>query len=64
MSAEPKDYDAVFMFPEGQRVLEDLMAQFAGPPFVTGQPDRTAYNCGTKAVVEFILAKISKAQES
>ncbi len=64
MSASAKDYHAVFGFPEGQRVLEDLMDLFAKAPFVAGQADTTAYNCGTKAVLEHILAKIDEAQRT
>lgn len=62
MSAEAKDYQAIFSFPEGQAVLEDLMELFAKAPFAPGQPDVTAYNCGAKAVLEHILAKINEAQ--
>ncbi|OWQ92025.1 hypothetical protein CDN99_06615 [Roseateles aquatilis] len=62
MSATPTDYESIFMFPEGQRVLEDLMERFAKAPFVAGQPDQTAFNCGTKAVIEHIWAQIAAAK--
>lgn len=64
MSASAKDYRAIFMFPEGERVLDDLMEKFAGSPFVAGQPDTTAYKCGTKAVLEHILSQIDEAQRT
>jgi hypothetical protein len=46
---------------DGQDVLDELTRIFGGAPFVPGQPDQTAYNCGAKAVIEHIHAMISKA---
>lgn len=60
--ATPDHYARTFSLTDGEIVLDDLMARFAKPPFVPGQPDATAYNCGTKAVLEHILAQIAAAK--
>lgn len=61
--ATPQQYLAAFEFTgDGQAVLDDLARLFAGPPFVAGKPDQTAYNCGAKAVIEHIHAMIAKAE--
>ena len=58
--ATPKQYAAVFgMSGDAEAVLEDLARLFAGAPFVAGQADTTAYNCGTKAVIEHIHGRIA-----
>lgn len=63
MTATPQQYAHTFdMSNDGHAVLGDLAQLFAGPPFVAGQPDRTAYNCGAKAVVEHIYAMLDKAE--
>ena len=46
---------------DGVQVLDDLIERFGRAPFVPGQPDTTAYNCGAKAVIEHILAQIAAA---
>lgn len=62
--ATPQQYRSAFeLFNDGQAVLEDLVEKFGGPPFVAGQTDQTAYNCGAKAVIEHIYAQIN-AQEN
>lgn len=61
--ATPRDFLDTFSTAHGERVLEELMSLFAQSPFVAGQPDRTAYNCGTKAVLEHILAQQAEAQK-
>jgi predicted short-subunit dehydrogenase-like oxidoreductase (DUF2520 family) len=61
--ATPQQYASAFeLFGDGVAVLEDLLQRFGGAPFVVGQPDQTAYNCGAKAVVEHIVAQIDKAK--
>lgn len=62
MAAEPRDYSAIFSFPEGEKVLDDLIKLFGGKPFVPGQPDTTAFNCGAKSVIEHILAQLDAYQ--
>jgi predicted short-subunit dehydrogenase-like oxidoreductase (DUF2520 family) len=60
--ATPKHYRDTFdLDASGQAVLAELIETFGGPPFAAGQPDQTAYNCGTKAVIEHILAKLDAA---
>lgn len=60
---DPRQYLAAFaMTSDGQAVLDDLTRLFGGAPFVAGAPDRTAYNCGAKAVIEHIHAQIAKAE--
>ena len=63
MTATPQQYAHTFdLSNDGQAVLGDLAQLFAGAPFVAGQPDRTAYNCGAKAVIEHIHAMLDKAE--
>jgi len=63
MSATPDQYLSAFeLFGDGQAVLDDLTQLFGGAPFIAGQPDTTAYNCGAKAVIEHIHAQIAKAE--
>lgn len=58
--ATPEQYRAAFeLSNDAQAVLDDLIERFGKPPFVPGQPDVTAFNCGTKAVVEHIHAMIA-----
>ena len=64
MQATPQQYLHTFdLTNDGQDVLDDLTRLFAGAPFVPGQPDQTAYNCGAKAVIEHILARIAEADQ-
>lgn len=63
MTATPRDFLDTFSTAHGERVLEALMGEFAKSPFAAGQPDQTAYNCGTKAVLEHILAMKAKAEQ-
>jgi hypothetical protein len=51
------------LYGDGQAVLAELIDLFGKAPFVPGQPDQTAYNCGAKAVVEHILARIAEADQ-
>lgn len=48
---------------DGMAVLDDLVARFGKPPFVQGQPDTTAFNCGAKAVIEHIWSQIESARD-
>ena len=60
----PQQYAATFeLTNDGQAVLDDLLQRFGGPPFVAGKPDQTAYNCGAKAVIEHILARMAEAEK-
>lgn len=61
LTATPDVYARTFTLMDGEAVLNDLMQRFAGAPFVAGQPDKTAYNCGAKAVIEHILSQIAEA---
>lgn len=61
--ATPQQFAAVFSLSnDGQAVFDSLARRFAGPPFVAGQSDVTAYNCGTKAVIEHIAAMLEQAE--
>ena len=61
--ATPEQYASAFeLYGDGRAVLEDLVEKFGKAPFVPGSPDATAYNCGTKAVIEHIYAQISAAR--
>jgi predicted short-subunit dehydrogenase-like oxidoreductase (DUF2520 family) len=61
--ATPQQYLGAFeLTTDGQAVLEELAQLFGGPPFVAGQPDRTAYNCGARAVIEHIHAMLARAE--
>ncbi len=63
LQATPDQYMSAFeLFNDGRAVLEDLTQLFGRAPFAPGQPDSTAYNCGTKAVIEHIHAQIAKAE--
>jgi len=60
--ATPEQYRDTFALDQsGRDVLDDLIDRFAKAPFVPGAPDVTAYNCGTKAVLEHVLAMIDAA---
>ena len=62
--ATPQQYRSTFeLNNDGQAVLDDLVKRFGKPPFVAGQPDSTAFNCGAKAVIEHIWAQISETQQ-
>lgn len=62
-AATPQQYVSAFeLYGDGQAVLADLVRLFGGPPFKPGQPDLTAFNCGAKAVIEHIYARINQAQ--
>ncbi len=62
--AEATAYRSTFeLYGDGQAVLDDLIALFGKAPFVPGSPDQTAYNCGAKAVIEHILARIAEADQ-
>lgn len=62
MTATPQQYAAAFdLSNDGQAVLADLIELFGKAPFSPGQPDMTAYNCGAKAVIEHIVAKLDQA---
>lgn len=57
--ATPQQYLSAFeLHGDGRAVLDDLILLFGGAPFVPGQTDTTAYNCGAKAVIEHIHARI------
>lgn len=60
--ATPQQYFSAFGLSDGQAVLDDLQERFGGAPFVAGQPDQTAYNCGAKAVLEHILLQLAKVE--
>jgi hypothetical protein len=62
-AATPQQYVSTFeLYGDGQAVLADLVLTFGGAPFKPGQPDLTAFNCGAKAVIEHIYARINQAQ--
>jgi hypothetical protein len=62
VTATPQQYAATFnLTNDGQAVFEDLAKLFGRAPFVAGQPDVTAFNCGAKAVIEHIAAQMDKA---
>lgn len=67
MNITPKDYADIFEgSPQGQLILEDLVSRFGGSVYVKGGADaarQTDFNCGKRAVLDFILARISQAQE-
>ena len=57
-------YQSTFeLYGDGRAVLDELIDLFGKAPFVPGSPDQTAYNCGAKAVVEHILARIAEADQ-
>lgn len=61
--ATPHQYfHALGLTPDGQAVLDDLQRLFGAAPFVAGQPDVTAYNCGARAVLEHILAQLAQVE--
>lgn len=61
--ATPQQYfHALGLTPDGQAVLDDLQARFGGPPFVSGQPDQTAFNCGARAVLEHVLLQLAQVE--
>ncbi|WP_353094313.1 hypothetical protein [Methylibium sp.] len=50
--------------PEGQQILEELIARFGGNPYVRGghEADReTAFRAGRNEVVQYILRRINQA---
>jgi hypothetical protein len=47
----------------GAVILADLDAVFAGNPFVAGQADQTAFNCGALQVLEYLYEQMARAQE-
>ena len=60
----PTAYRSTFeLYGDGQAVLDDLIKLFGKAPFVPGSPDQTAYDCGAKAVIEHILARIAEADQ-
>lgn len=60
--ATPQQYHHAFeLSNDGQAVFDDLVQRFGAAPFVAGQPDQTAYNCGTRAVIEHISAMLDQA---
>ena len=62
--ANPNEYRNTFeLHADGQAVLDDLVRLFGAPPFVQGQPDTTAFNCGARAVIEHIHGQIAKADD-
>ncbi len=61
--ATPHQYfHALGLTPDGQAVLDDLQARFGAAPFVAGQPDQTAFNCGARAVLEHILLQLAQVE--
>jgi len=64
MAVESALFRSTFeLYADGRAVLSDLIDLFGKAPFVPGQPDQTAYNCGAKAVIEHILARIAEAEK-
>lgn len=62
MTATPQQYHSAFGFGDGQAVLDDLQQRFGAAPFVAGQPDQTAFNCGARAVLEHILLQLAQVE--
>ena len=61
--ATPEQYAAAFdLTTDGQAVFAELMELFGKAPFVVGKPDQTAYNCGAKAVIEHIAARLAQVE--
>ena len=60
--ATPQQYFSALGFGDGQAVLDDLQQRFGAAPFVAGQPDQTAYNCGARAVLEHILLQLAQVE--
>jgi hypothetical protein len=61
--ATPQQYRHTFeLTNDGQAVLDDLIDRFGKPPFVAGQSDTTAYNCGCKAVIEHIWSQLAAVE--
>lgn len=61
--ATPQQYHHTFgLTNDGQDVLDDLQMRFGGAPFVQGQPDQTAFNCGARAVLEHILLQLAQVE--
>lgn len=46
----------------GTLIMADLDRTFGGNPFVAGEPDTTARNCGCLSVVEHLYRRIEEAQ--
>ena len=67
MNVTLKDYADIFEgSPQGQLILEDLVSRFGGSVYVKGGAEaarQTDFNCGQRSVLDFILARISQAQE-
>ena len=61
----PRDFIHVFQeAPGGAQILEHLILRFGGAPYVKGghEADReTCYRAGQRAVVDYILAMINRA---
>lgn len=60
-----KDYLIFEDSKQGQIVLEDLVKQFGGSVFVRGGVDaarQTDFNCGARAVLDYILNQIELAK--
>ena len=67
MKANSKDYADIFEgSTQGQLILEDLVSRFGGQVYVKGGAEaarQTDFNCGERSVLDFILRRISQAQE-
>ncbi len=63
----PEVYARVFEnTPEGEKVLDELVARFGKNPYVKGgqEADRqTAFNSGALEVVNYILRRITQAHD-
>lgn len=57
-----RDYREVFAGEAGGRVLDDLIARFAGESYCRGDPHHTAYREGQRSVVEHIARALAREQ--
>lgn len=54
-----RDYRDVFHGEAGGRVLDDLIARFAGESYCRGDPHHTAYREGQRSVIEHIARTLA-----
>lgn len=57
-----QEYRDAFAGAAGGRVLNDLIARFAGESYCRGDPHHTAYREGQRSVVEHIARALAQAQ--
>lgn len=60
---ERDDLRTVMRTPSGQRALKRLISGADRDPFVSGQPDATAYNAGGRAFARRLIEDMRRADE-